>query len=489
VKKRKKTMVGLVCALAFGISAFGIPSKVVIQPGDIEVLDFGSALTYVQPSSKAIDVIDQGAGRLRITGSKPGSYSLSYILVDGSKGKVDVLVSGQGNYELKGAQLWLERELEDMIGIDDIAINPYLDMVEIRGAIVAFSDWYEFRRILVLANKRWEGKISSSVKFDPNLAPLNQRLKEMLSANIGISDPSVSVVQDMGNIKVILSGSAFSDTDRKLAEEMVVGTLARIGLPDATIINQIRKSNALVEVEFTYFRLSDKIADELGMDILNEINMGLIAGADWANNSKPSYSAAFRLDMDKVFQMLSSSGLASVSRKQTITVENGKKGSSKFGGEQIIRPRVTSSGTRADVTKIPFGFIIEVTPSLRGKDNVRLEIDIENSNVEFDAESSDYTKMSSNAKSVLDVPINGMAVLSVNRSREAADGNSGTPFLRKVPGVNFFFGKKRKEKLDWYSGFIVVPRIPGRISETTERSVSERTDAVLERIEKKLNAG
>ena len=487
MKKQMKLILALACMSAAFCAVAAIPESIVLQPGEIKVLEFESELKSVDPSSRAITVASQGEGRLRVTGNTPGIYSLTYRILNGQQGKIEVRIAGSENHELTGIKLALERDLRDVIGVDEITINPYLEVVELRGSIIAFPDWSEFRRILVSANERWPDRVISSVRFDPDLKPLNARLQEMLAANIGIADPSVNVVAEMGQIKVILNGSAFSDEDRQIAEDMVVGTLARLGLPEASIINNIRKSNALIEIEFTYFRLSDDIDDRLGVDILNDMGFALTGTGEWETDSRPIYSADLSLNMDDIFNVLKSSDLATASRKQTITVENGRKGSASFGGEQIVPVRNGGNGG-TEATRIPFGFIIDVTPTLRGTNNVRLDIQIENSDIELNSTTQDYTKLSSSVQSKLDVPLNGMAVLAVNQTRGAEDGTTGIPFLRRIPIVNLFFGKQTKINKDAYEGFIVVPRIHGGISKAQKRSVSERTDDVLRRIEKKLNA-
>jgi hypothetical protein len=485
MKKSLWLVAGLLVALG---AVAEIPDMLRMNPQEIRIVNFDTAVKSADPSSACVEVTGLSERRIKITARNPGAAHIAYVLANGTKGMINVEVQNtQGNGTLGGLQQYLQGTLEDMIGIDEVHVNSYLDVVEVKGEIGVFSDWNAYRRILSHVEERWPGKVVNSVKFKPTLAPLEKSLTEVLSANVGIAEASVVAVNELGNLKVVLSGSAYSDDDIKVAENVITAFLQRMGMGDVTMINNISKSDAVIEVEFTYFRLADNIDKELGLDLLNEIQLTAAVGASYATGQKPTYTGNIEFNPSKIFSMLEANGLATVASKQTVSVENGVEGTASFGGEVIIRPYATDSGTRADTERIPFGFIIKVTPNMRGADQVRLNVDIENSQVDFDAQSNDYMKANAKTKTTLDMPLNGMAVLAVNQQRSKSDTETGTPFLRKVPGVKLLFGKQAEKIIMAYEGFLAIPRLSGTPDIVNTPSVSARTDEILAKIERKLS--
>ncbi len=484
----KKSFISIVGVLLYAwVCSAEIPDTLHLNLQDIKVINFGTAVKSADPSSTCVEIVGLSEKRVKITAKNPGRAYVDYVLANGEKGTITVFVQGaQSPGALGGLREHLVSALEDVIGIDDIRVNSYLDVVEVKGEIGVFADWSEYRQVLSQIEERWPGKVINSVKFKPALAPLEKSLTEVLGANVGIVDASVVAVNEMGNLKIVLGGSAYSEDDIKVAENVISAFLHRMGMGEVTLINNVTKSDAVVEVEFTYFRLADTIDEEIGWDLLNEIQLSATVGADYATGQKPTYTGDLNFNLNRVFSMLEENGLATVARKQTISVENGSEGTASYGGEQIIPVR--RGGERgAEATRIPYGFIIKVTPILKGAETVRLTVDIENSSVELYGANGDYSKSSSAAKSILDVPINGMKVLSVNQSQGKNDGESGTPFLRKIPLLKFIFGKETKVVSMTNEGFLVIPRLSGTPDIVNTPSVSARTDEILAKIEKKLS--
>ncbi len=462
-----------------------VPQTLRMTPQEIKVINFDTTVKSADPSSMCVEVVGLSERRLKITAKKQGKARLDYVLVTGDRGTIDIFVQGKQSVgALGGLREHLVSSLEDVIGIDDIRVNSFLDVVEIKGEIGVFSDWNDYRQVMRRVEERWPDKVISSVTFSPALKPLEKSLTEVLSANVGIVDASVVAVNELGNLKVVLSGSAYSEDDIKVAENVISAFLHRMGMGEVTLINNVTKSDAVVEVEFTYFRLADTIDEEIGWDLLNEIQLSATVGANYATGQKPTYSGDLNFNLNRVFSMLEKNGLATVARKQTISVENGSEGTASYGGEQIIPARGGDAG--AEATRIPYGFIIKVTPTLKGAETVRLSVDIENSSVELHGANGDYSKSSSAAKSVLDVPINGMKVLSVNQSQGKSDGASGTPLLRKIPVLKYIFGKETKVVSMTNEGFLVIPRLSGTPDIVNTPSVSARTDEIMAKIERKL---
>jgi|GEM_PF-6166276 len=481
----------LLCAAAVAFCAVTAraaePTELQMKIRDIRTVAFESDIVSADPDSTRLEVTSVGARHLKLTGREPGTVSVSYRLQDGTSGVLRVVVSGGApNSLLEAIKGYLASQLSDVIGIDAIEADEQLNVVVVKGEIGVFKDWQQFQKILQEAQKRWDNKVMSNVRFTPDLGPVEKQLQDILTSNVGIQNARVKASSGTGNLRLMLSGTAFTDEDVALAEKVAQGVAEELELGKATVMNGITKTDSIIEIEYTYFSLSDNLSRETGFDLMNEINLRPSVGASWKSGEKPTYSADIGMDVTKVLKMLAADGYATISQAQTVKVGSGKLGKAQFGGEVIIRPQATSAGTQAATEHIPYGFIIEVTPTLRPDSRVRMDMNIEKSSVAADG--SDYRKTKSSTTTTVEAPLNSFSVLSVSSEDMGGQGNSGTPLLRKIPGINLLFGKDTKMNNTAYSGFVAVPRISGVPRQSVSPSVSARTDEVMNNIRTKLKA-
>ncbi len=482
----------LLCAVAVTFCALTVrgaePAEIQMKLREIRTVAFESDVVIADPDSTRLDVTSVGARHLKLTAREPGTVTVAYRLQDGRSGVLRVIISGgKPDSLLEAISAHLSAQLEGVVGIDAIEANEQLGVVAVKGDIGTFKDWRNFQKVLQEAQARWDNKVMSSVRFSPNLEPVEKQLQEILTSSVGIQDARVKASSGAGNVRLMLSGTAFTDEDVALAEKVAQGMANELDMGGATVMNGITKTDRIIEIEYTYFSLSDNLSRETGFDLMNEIKLKTSVGASWKNDgNKPTYNADVGMDVTKVLNMLAADGYATVSQAQTVKVESGKLGKAQFGGEVIIRPQATSAGTQAATEHIPYGFIIEVTPTLRPDSRVRMDMNIEKSSVAADG--SDYRKTKSSATTTLEVPLDSFSVLSVSSEDLGGEGQKGTPLLRKIPGVNLLFGKETKLNNTAYSGFVAVPRLSGTPRLSVSPSVSARTDEVMNTIRAKLKA-
>lgn len=483
------------CAVAVTFCALTVrgaePAEIQMKLREIRTVTFPSDILSADPDSTRLDVISVGVRHLKLTAREPGAVSVAYRLQDGSSGVLRVIISGgKPDSLLEAISAHLSVQLQDVIGIDTIEANEQLNVVVIKGEIGVFKDWQYFQKVLQEAQQRWDNKVMNNVRFTPELGPVEKQLQDILTSSAGIQDARVKASAGAGSLRLMLSGTAFTDEDIALAEKVAKTVAEEMDLGQATVMNGITKNNSIIEIEYTYFSLSDDLSRETGFDLMNQITLSPSAVASWKSGEKPTYSGSIGMEMDvtKVLKMLAADGYATVSKAQTVKVESGKLGKAQFGGEVIIRPQATSAGTQAATEHVPYGFIIEVTPTLRPESRVRMDMIIEMSSVALDTTSKDYKKDKSSTTTTIEAPLNSFSVLAVSSTDIGSEGNSGTPLLRKIPGVNLLFGKATKVNTAAYSGFVAVPRISGAPRNTTSPSVSARTDEVMNSIRAKLKA-
>lgn len=480
----------LLCAAVVAFCAAGVgaaePTELQMKLREIRTVAFESDIVSADPDSTRLDVTSVGARHLKLTAREPGTVSVAYRLQDGSSGVLRVVISGgTPNSQLEAVAAYLSSQLQTVIGIDTIEANEQLNVVVITGNIRVFKDWQYFQKVLQDTQQHLDYKVMSNVRFSPDLGSIQKQLEEILASSVGIQNARVKATAGgAGDLRLMLSGTAFTDEDIALAETAAKTVAEELDLGKTAIINGITKTDSIIEVEYTYFSLSDNLSRDTGFDLMNEINLRPSVGASWKTGEKPTYTADVGMDMTKVLKMLAADGYATISQTQTVKVESGKLGKAQFGGEVIIRPQATAAGTQAATEHIPYGFIIDVTPTLRPDNRVRMDMDIEKSSVAADG--SDYRKTKSSTTTTVEAPLNSFSVLAVSSEDVGDEGNSGTPLLRKIPVVNWFFGKDTKMNNTAYSGFVVVPRISGTSRQATSPAVSARTDEVMNTIRAKL---
>ncbi len=150
--------------------------------------------------------------------------------------------------------------------------------------------------------------------------------------------------------------------------------------------------------------------------------------------------------------------------------------SSKFlgGGEKAIK---TVTANASDVNYKEYGVILETTPSLTTDGRINLKLSLEFSVPEANGE--DFVTFRHEGEAILS---HGQGMVLSGLINEARSrGFTRTPFLGKVPILNFFFSQKEESKESEDLVLITIPRVPGDVRKApypkTEDTAQAATDA------------
>ncbi len=150
--------------------------------------------------------------------------------------------------------------------------------------------------------------------------------------------------------------------------------------------------------------------------------------------------------------------------------------SSKFlgGGEKAIK---TVTANSSSVNYKEYGVILETTPSLTTDGRINLKLKLEFSVPE--ASGDDFITFRHEGQAILSKG-QGM-VLSGLINEARSRGFTRTPFLGKVPILNFFFSQRDETKEAEDLVLITIPRVPSKVTKApypkTEKTAKSATDS------------
>ena len=147
------------------------------------------------------------------------------------------------------------------------------------------------------------------------------------------------------------------------------------------------------------------------------------------------------------------------------------------GGTLKVRVYGGSGGT-GTLNDVQYGFMMGVKGGLTGSDRVKLDLELEMSSPTL-MENNDYDLKTTKLSTTVTAKLGQTLVLGGMKDMvQATTDNSGIPFLRKVPVLNWFVAESADELNDRQVLILIYPQIAGKGPEIKLPPSAETADTV-----------
>ncbi|MBQ6599156.1 MAG: hypothetical protein IJH79_16520, partial [Lentisphaeria bacterium] len=127
---------------------------------------------------------------------------------------------------------------------------------------------------------------------------------------------------------------------------------------------------------------------------------------------------------------------------------------------------------------VQYGFMMAVKGGLTGVDRVKLDMELEMSSPTL-MENNDYDLKTTKISTTVSAKLGQTLVLGgLKEMVQATTDNSGIPFLRKVPVLNWFVAESGDELTDRQVLILIYPQIAGKGPEIKIPPSAETADTV-----------
>ena len=307
----------------------------------------------------------------------------------------------------------------------------------------------------------------------------------------GLLDSRV-IVNEAGSMPAVqIIGRAFSDLTRSDAQKVVEQELATMKIDGVRVDNRIEKQECDFDIELIYLEMGQKSAEKIGVDLLNALglNMGFETSRTKGTASWPwSYEANFKVE--KVLDFIKNNDDNVTLARQMVSVSNGATASSTLGGTITLRPQPTDGTATTAAREVPYGFSIQVTPSLISERRVRLEIK-DSGNTEtkvYKSGQDDIEVTGATLSTVVTLEEGKQRTLNSMERRYVVRSHSGVPILKDIPLIGLLFGRYEENSMNQRAALIVVVRAKAADATPIFAPLEDSTDVVIEEIKRRLNS-
>lgn len=427
-------------------------SQKVVVPGGVKKIAVGNpSVADAAPGSDGksitISAVGSGSTEIRIEQETGPEMVVSLRTVEDLKGVAD---------ELK--QL--------LAGVEGISVKAIGSKIVVDGKITTMSD---FERVTQIT-EAYSGLILNLSKLDRQ--ELNEFVAKAIKSDIGIDTVTVKVSGDTAT----LGGIVFDEADVKKAAE-----LAKLRVPN--VVNLIQVQEVMIETDVYFLQVTSSGSKDTGFNILKTLSVDASASVSGSSGEKGVTAWSVGGSVSARINALVGSGNGKILAQPHISTKSGGTGRFHSGGQTFFKVSGINSGS---LTPVEYGVILDVKPSLRGKNSIMNEASIEVS-VPSAAPSGDFsldkfeTKSTTLCKDGDSIIISGLAQTLQNHFKEK------TPLLGSIPLLNLFFAESSK-KID--NKDLVVVLIPRAIlpEVAKEGPLSEGGKKLFERKDEKIES-
>jgi len=472
----------LMAVLVYGQGA----NEFVLQNGETRVVGFEESIRSVDSDQPRVAKVElrEGDRAIRVEAVGPGSATITVVLRSGDQRSVSVRVTDA----IEGTIEYLRRELRDVVGLDAIRSTPDRKHITISGIVRAPDDWRAYRSVVDNLPRNMKEHVIERATFVPPI-PVDL-LQQTLRSVQGLLDAKLIAETHDGLPQVRLTGRSFEPGTKAAASSVIEATLARYGLDKVNVLNAIALDTCDFDVEFIYVEMSDSVAENIGVDLLNGIGLDLgFSVSPTKPVSSIPWEGLINVNLREVLQFLKNNNGTQALTRQSLRVGNGAEANVRFGGEITLRPQPTDGTATTAARTVPYGFRMQVCPNLLSDRKVRLEI------LDFSATDASVEK-----SGVSDVEVTGSSgrttvtitegmqskVMAFDR-RYTVKARTGVPYLRRIPLINLLFSRKGTQQSILRAGIIAVVRAQTGDARPIFKPLSDDTEMVIAEIRRRLN--
>lgn len=340
-----------------------------------------------------------------------------------------------------------------------IVDNEQPDSTALRNAVVVFGAAGEFRQAedsLTRLASLDDGSAYRRQRLQQRLGEwrrLHERLPQLAQADILGEDNSTEGVGPS-----TAGGSDGSSGSGNTASGAPTGKVPRMVLADVVII-----------------RTQELATSRRGFNLLDGLQLqyqGNIVTYSFNNNNAGkdrNWTRSHALTVPAVTYNLNifndTGNISEVLARPTLVATEGKK--SEFFHGAVWHVELSSSaaaGVSGDVTDVPIGIRLELTPSFIGSDKLQLDVTAARASIESRASEAAFNNFAQTTKTTVSANVvmdfEQTLVLSGLSEKETEVSRSGVPILQDLPLLQYAFSNKTTTDINNSVLILITPRNP-----------------------------
>ncbi len=477
--KRIKLLIGALlvfCAAA----AFGEDEQITVTIGSMSIADVPFKIETIRTAnSKLVKAEAVSDRQVRFTGLAAGKTDVQVIGAGGSR---VYAVTVQDN--IREVYNAIRKDLDSLPELD-ISVNR--NKIVLKGEVSSMKNWERLHKVL----PNYADVVMDLTTFVPApevMMNLNKALTKAgftLGTDAANANPGEIVVSQEGNV-LIVSGSVYSPEDVKQIRQ-IFATQSWLETDPAAkdsnkvkLIEKIQVVPTLLDVGVVFMGISRRDSEAIGSNLLkNGIQVGnaFNFGTDF-HGTEQAY--ALNATLDTVLNLSADTGVTRFRNAGHLTFMSNESSDFKRlhnGGTLKVRVYGGAGGT-GTLNDVQYGFMMGVKGGLTGTDQVKLDLDLEMSTPTL-MENNDYDLKTTKLATTVSAKLGQTLVLGGLKDMvQATTDNSGIPYLRKVPVLNWFVSESADELTDRQVLILIYPQIAGKGPEIKMPPSAETADTV-----------
>lgn len=456
----------LVLALVFSVaSAFGQDERITVAVGGMTVVNVPFKIESIRTAN----------GKL-VSAEAVSESQVRFLGV--SVGKTDVQVTG--NNISKVFAITVEDNIretfnairKDLDALPEVDISINRNKIVLKGEISNIRNWELLHKVL----PNYQGVVMDLTSFVPApevMLNLNKALEKagfQLGKDAANADPGEIVISQEGNT-LLVSGSVYSPDDvnqiRQIfaTQQWLETDPAAKNSNKVRLVEKIQVQPTLLDVGVVFMGISRRDSEAIGSNLLkNGIQVGNAFNFATAFAGSTTQAYALNATLDTVLNLSADTGVTRFRNAGHLTFMSNESPTFKRlhnGGTLKVRVYGGAGGT-GTLNDVQYGFMMGVKGGLTGSDRVKLDLELEMSSPTL-MENNDYDLKTTKLATTVTAKLGQTLVLGGMKDMiQATTDNSGIPFLRKVPVLNWFVSENSDELTDRQVLILVYPQIAGK---------------------------
>ena len=367
----------------------------------------------------------------------------------------------------------------------DISINR--NKIVLKGEVSRIKNWELLHKVL----PNYPGVVMNLATFAPapevmlNLHEALQKAGFKIGKNAANANPGEIVIELAGNA-LIVSGSVYCEDDIKQVKQIFATQTWLESDPAAKNSNKVKLVEklqvvpTLLDVGVVFMGISRRDSEAIGANLMkNGIKIGNAFNFN-TNFHGTNEAYALNASLNTILNLSADTGVNRFRSAGHLTFMSNESSTFKRlhnGGTLKVRVYGGSGGT-GTLNDVQYGFMMGVKGGLTGADTVKLDLELEMSSPTL-LENNDYDIKATKVATTVRAKLGQTLVLGGLKDMvQATTDNSGIPFLRKVPVLNWFIAESADELSDKQVLILIYPQIAGKGPEIKLPPSAETADTV-----------
>ena len=452
--------------LCLGAAAlFAQDDNISVSVGGMTIADVPFRVESIRTAnSKFVNVETVSDSQVRFLGLAVGKTDV-HVLGAAGASKVFAVTVHDNIREIFNA---IRRDLDTLPEID-ISINR--DKIVLKGEISSMKNWTLLHKVL----PNYQGHVMDLTSFSPApevMLNLNKALEKAgfkIGKDAANAAPGEIVISQEGNV-LIVSGAVYAPDDVTQIRQIFATQSWLESDPAAKdsnkvkLVDKIQVIPTLLDVGVVFMGISRRDSEAIGANLLkNGIQVGnaFNFGTDFRSTNQ---NYALNASLNTILNLSADTGVTRFRNAGHLTFMSNENNTFKRlhnGGTLKVRVYGGAGGT-GTLNDVQYGFMMGVKGGLSGCDRVKLDLELEMSSPTL-MENNDYDLKSTKIATTVTAKLGQTLVIGGLKDMvQATTDNSGIPFLRKVPVLNWFVAESADELSDRQVLILVYPQIAGK---------------------------